>query len=440
MKKKAEISKQKTQGGEKKLSRREFVTSSVVTLSVAALGAGCASMAKKSPTYTPSPQRIRVGLIGCGGRGTGAMINCVTSSPNIEIYAMGDLFEDRLKKSQKELQEEVSEALNVGNDRCFVGFDAFQGVLSCDVDMVILATPPHYRPEHLQASIAAGKHVFMEKPVAVDPVGIRSIIASSDLAQEKGLAIVTGTQRRHDPCYLETMKRIHDGAIGDIVSGQCYWNQDGLWLKEREPDWTEMEVQHRNWLYYTWLSGDHIVEQHVHNIDVINWALHSHPIKALGMGGREVRTSPEYGNVFDHFTVEYEYPGGVRVTSMCRQIDGTSGRIAERLVGTKGMADPKGKIWGRRNYEYEGPNPNPYEQEHLHLIQSIRAGRPLNEGRRIAESTLTAIMGRMSAYTGRELSWKWVMNSSKLKLGPEKYELGDIETEPVAVPGETQLV
>ena len=440
MERKNETSEQKPQQGGKTLSRREFVTSSVATLSIAAVSAGCASMTKRTAAFTPIPERIRVGMIGCGGRGTGAAINCVTACSNVEIYAMGDLFEDRLTKSQERLEEKVSEALNVHSDRCFVGFDAFQGVLGCDVDLVILAAPPHYRPEHLQAAIAAGKHVFMEKPVAVDPVGARSIIATSELAREKGLAIVAGTQRRHDPGYLETIKRIHDGRIGEIVGGQCYWNQEGLWLKERQPEWTEMECQHRNWLYYTWLSGDHIVEQHVHNIDIINWALQSPPVKALGMGGRQVRTAPEYGNVFDHFAVEYEYPGGVRVTSMCRQIDGTSHRVSERLVGTKGTADPSGTIWARRTYKYEGENLNPYELEHRDLIESIRAGRPLNEGRRIAESTLTAIMGRMSAYTGRELSWKWVMNSSELKLGPEKYEFGDIEVEPVAVPGETPLV
>ncbi len=440
MEKKTEAFKQQPPEGGKKLSRREFVKSSAATLSVAALSVGCASVAKRTPAYTPIPEKIRMGIIGCGGRGTDAAINCVTAAPQIEICALGDLFEDHLAKSKAKLQEKAGEALNIANDRCFVGFDAYQGVLQCDVDLVILAAPPHYRPEHLRASIEAGKHVFMEKPVAVDPEGVRTVIAASDLARAKGLGIVAGTQRRHEPCYVETMKRIHDGAIGEIVSGQCYWNQEGLWLKERQPEWTEMECQHRNWLYYTWLSGDHIVEQHVHNIDIINWALQSPPLKAMGMGGREVRTAPEYGNVFDHFAVEYEYPGGVRVTSMCRQINGTAHRVAERLVGTKGMADPGGKIWGRNTYEYDGPSLNPYEQEHLHLIESIRAGRPLNEGQRIAESTLTAIMGRMSAYTGRELSWKWVLNSSKLKLGPEKYEFGDMPVEPVAVPGKTELV
>ena len=282
----------------------------------------------------------------------------------------------------------------------------------------------------------------MEKPVAVDPIGARSIIASAELAATKGLAIVCGTQRRHQPSYLETMKRIEDGAIGEVVGGQCYWNQGDLWVKKQKPEWSDMEWQCRNWLYFTWLSGDHIVEQHVHNIDVINWAMGSPPVKAVGMGGREVRTQAEYGNVFDHFAVEYEYPNGARVLSMCRQTKGASGRNSERLVGTKGIATPKGNIEGPNAYKFEakGKAVNPYVQEHADLIASIRAGEPLNEGRRIAESTLTAIMGRMSAYTGRELQWSWIMNASKLDLSPAAYEMGDLPVRPVSVPGVTKLV
>lgn len=423
----------------KTLSRRDFVKSSVATLSVAALTTGCASLAKTTRQVPSTPERIRVGLIGCGGRGTGAAIDCVNSSPNIEICAMGDLFQDYLDKSLGKLAE-IGDRLQVPPERRFIGFDAYQGVLACDVEMVILGTPPHFRPEHLAAAIKAGKHVFMEKPVGVDPEGIRSVIASSELAEQKGLGIVAGTQRRHDPCYVETMRRIHDGAIGEVVGGQCYWNQGKLWVIPREAEWSDMEWQCRNWLYFTWLSGDHIVEQHVHNIDVINWAMHSPPVKALGMGGRQVRTGPEYGNIYDHFSVEYEYPNGARVLSMCRQIEGTSYRVSEHLVGTRGTADPNGRIDGKKPYKYSGEGINPYVQEHADLIASIRRGRPLNEGRRIAESTLTAIMGRMSAYTGREVSFKWVLNSSRLELGPERYEFGDVPVEPVPQPGTTPLV
>lgn len=419
-----------------KISRRDFIKVSAATGLAALLSGGQGLFAQGS-------DRLRVGLIGCGSRGTGAAIDCVKSSDGVEIVAMGDLFRDRLASSLGELKKNVADKVKVSADSCFVGFDAYKRVLEYDIDLVILATPPHFRPAHLKAAIEANKHIFMEKPVAVDPVGVRSVIASSELAKQKGLAIVAGTQRRHQAHYLEIMKRIHNGDIGEVVAGQCYWNQGGLWVKKKQPNWSDMEWQCRNWLYFTWLSGDHIVEQHVHNIDVVNWAIGSHPVKAMGMGGRQVRTGPEYGNIFDHFAVEYEYPNGVRVLSMCRQIDGTSVRVSEHIVGTKGTAYTDGSngfIEGQNPFKYEGPSPNPYIQEHADLIASIREGRPLNEGKRVAESTLTAIMGRMSAYTGRELKWDWVMKVSKLDLRPPKYEFGDLPVRPVAVPGKTPLV
>jgi predicted dehydrogenase len=292
---------------------------------------------------------------------------------------------------------------------------------------------------HLKAAVEAGKHVFMEKPGAVDPAGVRSLIASADLAAAKKLGIVAGTQRRHQNGYVETMKRIHDGAIGDIVAAQCYWNQGYLWMTPRQSGWSDVEWQIRNWNYFTWLSGDHIVEQHVHNLDVINWALQAHPVKALGMGGRQARTHPNYGHVYDHFAVEYEYPNGVRVMSMCRQIDGTAWRVSERVVGTKGIADPSGSIRGTTAWRYDGSGNNPYVQEHTDLINSIRAGKPLNEGRQLAESTLTAIMGRMSAYTGQEVTWEQALNS-KLDLVPAELALGPKPVDPVAMPGQTRLI
>jgi predicted dehydrogenase len=280
----------------------------------------------------------------------------------------------------------------------------------------------------------------MEKPVAVDPVGVRSVIASSALAAEKGLAIVAGTQRRHQARYLELMKRIHDGAIGDVIGGQCYWNQGGLWVIKKTPQMSDMEWHCRNWLYFSWTSGDHIVEQHVHNIDVMNWAFGKTPVKIVGMGGRQVRTAPEYGNIFDHFAVEFEYPNGARVMSMCRQIEGCADRVEERIEGTKGSAMGYGEISGPAAWKFEGDEANPYVVEHTDLIASIRAGKPINEGKRIAESTLCAIIGRMSAYTGRAISWDWAMNASKLDLSPAKYEFGQNPVDPVAVPGKTPLV
>jgi predicted dehydrogenase len=434
-----------TDGTATDLSRRAFLKTSAAA-AAATVVAGCATLPKGGPAPAvghKQPGRIRVGVIGCGGRGTGAALDCLHADPQTEIVALGDVFVDRLEECSKKLAEsDVAERAKVRAEHFCTGFDNYLAVLNCDVDLVILAAPPGFRPLHYEAAIAAGKHVFMEKPVAVDPVGVRRVIAASELATQKGLGVVAGTQRRHEPGYLETMKRIHGGAIGEITAAQCYWNQGALWVKCRQPEWSDMEWQCRNWLYFAWLSGDHIVEQHVHNLDVINWALGSPPVKAVGLGGRQVRTGPEFGDIFDHFTVEYEYPGGVRVLSMCRQIPGCSDRISERIVGTRGVANPRGEITGKRPYKFEpkGEPVNPYVQEHADLIASIRRGRPLNEGRRIAESTLTAIMGRMSAYTGRELSWDWVLNASQLDLSPPAYELGDLPVAPVAVPGQTQLV
>ncbi len=388
--------------------------------------------------HAAGSDRIRVGLVGCGGRGSGAANDCVQSSPGVEIYAMGDLFEDRLAASRQNLAF-LGDKLNVTEDRAFTGFDAFEKVIASDVDLVILATPPHFRPQHLRTAVEAGKHVFMEKPAAVDPVGVRSVIESARIAAEKRLGIVAGTQRRHQDPYREAMRRIHDGAIGEIVSGSCHWNQGGLWVRQREPGWSDMEWQLRNWLYFTWTSGDHIVEQHVHNIDVINWALQATPIRAIGMGGRQVRTGDEYGQVFDHFSIEFEYPGGVWITSTCRQIDGCASKVSEHLVGTHGVSDPSGRIRGKEEWRFTGEAPNPYVQEHTDLIASIRNGEPLNEAKCVAESTLCAIMGRMSAYTGKEVTWEFAM-SSELDLRPARYEFGDLPVAAVAVPGRTPLV
>jgi predicted dehydrogenase len=421
------------------MTRRDFVVGS----SAAVLASG-ARILKASPG-------IRVGLIGCGGRGTGAAIDCVTASSDVVVTALGDLFPDMLEASRKRLSEKLpKQSFAVTPDSCFTGFDAYRKVLSTSVDMVILAAPPFFRPSHLQAAVDAGKHVFMEKPVAVDPAGVRSVIASSDSAGLKGLSIVAGTQRRHQAHYLEVMKRIHDGAIGEIVAGQCYWNMGGLWLERASQNWSnrtskkwsDMEWQIRNWLFTAWCSGDHIVEQHVHNLDVMNWAIGSHPVKCTGMGGRAARTDPMFGNIFDHFAVEYEYPNGVRILSMCRQTPGAAENVSERVIGTRGSSytdASDGYIKGDRPYSSPNPSRNPYVQEHADLVESIKSGKPLNEGRQVAESTLTAIMGRMSAYTGRALSWDWVMKASGLDLTPPHQEWRALPPLEVAVPGRTTL-
>jgi predicted dehydrogenase len=426
------------------LSRRELLK----TASLASLAAAFPS----GVFAAQASEKIRVGLIGCGGRGTGAAVDCVTASPDVVIAAMGDVFPDQLQWSVGQLKEKLPAGrLTATPETCFSGFDAYKKVVAADVDMVILAAPPFFRPAHIEAAVQAGKHIFTEKPVAVDPVQVRSVIASSEAAAKKGLAIVAGTQRRHQAHYVEIMKRVHAGDIGEIVSGQCYWNMGALWIERAAQNWadrivkqwSDMEWQVRNWLFTDWCSGDHIVEQHVHNLDVMNWAFGSHPVKCTGMGGRAARTDPMFGNIFDHFAVEYEYPNGARVLSMCRQTAGAAENVSERVVGASGFTysdSSDGYIKGKKPYENEQASPNPYVQEHADLIASIKAGKPLNEGRQVAESCLTAIMGRMSAYTGRALSWDWVMNASKLDMAPPHMDLKDLPPLVVPVPGKTQLV
>lgn len=423
------------------LSRRNFIKASTA--------AGIATLVSRSPAiFAAGSDTLKIGIIGCGGRGTGAAINCVESSSGIHITAMADLFQDKLdsslEKLKKKLKEKMlAEAVMVTEENCFTGFDAYKKLLATDVDVVILACPPGFRPVHYNAAVEAGKHIFMEKPVAVDPVGVRSVIAASEIAGQKSLAVVAGTQRRHQEFYLEIMKRIHNGDIGDIVAAQCYWMGGGMlgWKPEPDPKYSDMELQCRRWYFYDWICGDHIVEQHVHNLDVVNWAIGDHPVRCIGMGGRQFRTDEKYGNIWDHFAVEYEYPNGARVLSMCRHTEGATNRVTEHITGTLGKAHTDSKsIEGCKPYKFEGEPFSPYIQEHADLIASIRQGKPLNEGKRVAESTLTAIMGRMSAYTGRALNWNWVMNESKLDLSPPKYEFGDLPVRPIPVPGKTELI
>ncbi|HEV8616514.1 MAG TPA: Gfo/Idh/MocA family oxidoreductase [Methylomirabilota bacterium] len=420
------------------MTRRQFVHSAAATTAALAL--------PLTPARAARADRIRVGVIGCGGRGTGAAKDCLMSSERVELVALGDLFSDRLAKCRESLARIVTETptlkpkVKVDDAHAFSGFDAYQRVIASKVDLVILATPPAFRPRHLAAALEAGKHVFIEKPVAVDPTGVRSVIASADLAAQKRLAIGAGTQRRHDAGYRAAMERIKGGAIGDIVAAQVYWNQGGLWMHPRQPEWSDVEWQIRNWLYFTWLSGDHIVEQHIHSIDVANWALGAHPLKAVGVGGRQSRTDPAYGHIYDHFAIEFEYPGGVRVLSMSRQIEGTAHRVAERFVGTRGTSDGRSVIEGAEPWSWpaETPKVNPYVQEHTDLIASIRAGKPLNEGRQVAESTLSAIMGREAAYTGQEITWDALL-AAEQDLVPADVQFGPMPVAPVALPGQTVL-
>jgi predicted dehydrogenase len=420
------------------VTRRTFVQTTA---------AAAAAMAFPSGVFARGSDALRVGLIGCGGRGTGAARDCLRGSEGVELVAMGDLLPERLEQSKGELAKAVAADASlaakykVTPERCYTGFDAYEKVLASDVDLVILATPPGFRPQHLAAAVAAGKHIFAEKPVAIDPAGVRSVLATYELARQKRLGIGVGTQRRHQAEYLATIQRIHDGAIGKVISGQVFWNQGGLWSREQQDGWSDGEWQIRNWLYFAWLSGDHIVEQHVHNIDVANWVLRAHPVRAIGVGGRQFRTEPRFGHIYDHFAVDFEYPDGARVTSMCRQIQGTRNRIGEYFLGTTGSSEThSGTITGATSWKFPtAPRPTPaMQQEHTDLVASLRAGRPINELKQIAESTLTAIMGREAAYTGQELTWEQVLNAEQ-KLTPPTVAFGPLEVPPVAMPGRTKL-
>jgi myo-inositol 2-dehydrogenase/D-chiro-inositol 1-dehydrogenase len=423
-----------------KHSRRDFLKTSA-----AVVGTTLAANVISIPgAYAAGSDEIRIGLVGCGGRGTGAVENAFSSAQGVKLVAMGDAFKDRLDESRANLMKKFADKMAVKDDHCFTGFDAYQKVITNpDVNYIILATPPGFRPIHLKAAVEAGKNIFTEKPVAVDGAGIRSVLATYELSKTKNLAIAAGTQRRHQAAYIETLKMVHNGAIGDIVAARCYWNQGGLWKKDRQSGWSDLEWQLRNWLYFTWLSGDHIVEQHVHNIDVINWAMNAHPTKAYGMGGRQSRTDPAYGHIFDHFAIDYEYENGVHLMSMCRQAVGTDGSVSEALVGTKGNCQVnRYQISGAKPWSLKvdkTKDPDPYVVEHTDLIASIRAGKPINELKQVAESTLTAIMGRMSAYTGKVVTWEQALNSQEI-LMPETLAWGSMPVPPIPIPGQTALL
>lgn len=441
------------------VSRRQFLkNSSTVAVGAAVLGQAPFVITAHAAADDP----IRIGLIGCGGRGTGAVAdalgaatdvnypqagyhtenikaNTSAGNRNVKVVALADVFPDRLNNCREQLQK-LNMAIPDG--QCFTGFDAYKQLLAVpEVNYVILATPPHFRAMQMKAAIEAGKNVFAEKPVAVDGPGVRLVLEAGKMAKQKNLGIVAGTQRRHTRSYKETIQRIHDGAIGELVCGRAYWNGGVIWVVERQAGWTDMEWQLRNWNYFTWLGGDHIVEQHVHNLDIMNWALNAHPIKALALGGRQARPNHNYGHIYDHFAVEYEYPTGARVFSQCRQMNGCEGKVEEAVVGTKGTSNCKDWIRSADKqlaYRFREQEVNPYQQEHQDLIDSIRAGKPLIEAKAVAESTLTGIMGRESAYSGRSVEWDEILNSNK-KLGPQTYELGSLPFPEVAVPGQYKL-
>jgi predicted dehydrogenase len=427
------------------VSRRAFLRTS-------AAGAG-ALLAGAAPSgaFAAGSDSVKVGLIGCGSRGNGAARNCLEAARivghKVELWALGDLYEDAARRTFNALRswtrKHAPDTFAVTPERVFTGFGNYRQVFESGVDMVILATPPGFRPIQFAAAVAADKHVFMEKPVCVDPWGYKTICAAADTAREKKLTVIAGTQRRHRFARRETLRRIRDGAVGDLVAGQCYWIGGPVTHdRGRRAGQTDIDWQIRNWYAWCWTCGDHVVEQHVHNIDMICWAFGTHPGSAKAVGGRQSR--PEPGNIYDHFAVEFEFPGGARVASYASHFQGSSGRVGERVVGTKGTSHLRGRIEGENAWQYNGEDRHPYVQEHVDALGSLLGtGDYWNEGRQVAESSMAAVLGRMSAYTGAQVSWDWAVKESKLRLGKPGWDwhsFGSYDPPPVPAPGKTRLV
>jgi len=413
-----------------RVSRRGFLKTA------AGAAAATATFNILHSAYAANADAIRVGLIGCGGRGTGAAQDCLKSAENVKLVALADLFKDRLDGARQEIARKKQFATGsefaVTDDHCFVGFDAHQQLLKTDINVVLICSPICFHPMHLEAAIDAGKHVFMEKAACVDAPGVRQVIAAGQKAKEKKLNIAVGSQRRHQANYIETIKRIRDGAIGEIVAGNVWWCGGPYgWRDPKPAGMSDIEHQIRSWYSWRWVSGDHIVEQHVHNLDVITWVMGAYPTAARGMGSRLRR---QVGDCYDNFAVDFVFPNNVHVMSMCRQIDGCWNQVGEFAVGTKGKTNCANAIWGETKWNYDGPNPNPYQQEHADLIAAIRGEAPyLNEAENLAKSTLLGIMGRTSAYTGQEIKWDQAMAMEE-RLGPKELTLGDNPFVPPPVP------
>ena len=424
------------------VSRRDFVKGAAVTTAAVFAGTAYGALGNNY-AHAQGQGRIKVGWIGAGGRGNGAVRQNLDAGPEMQLWAIGDVFPGKAKGSRDGIvrDEKYKNKVNVPDERCFGDFDNYKGVIDSGIDLLVHATPPGFRPIHVAYAIEKGKHVFAEKPFAVDAWGVQQVLNAAKIADQKKLSIVAGTQRRHQKSYIETINRIKEGAIGDIVSGQCYWNQGELWDRgPRENFKNDMEWQLNQWYYFTWICGDLIVEQHLHNLDVMNWVIGAHPESAVGMGGRQNRTAPRFGHIYDHFATELTYPGGIKVLSFARHMNNTAGNVSEFVQGTKGKSNPGGRIWvtGGQEWGAPGGGKDPYQQEHDDMIQSIRDGKPLNEGVAVAESTLTAIMCREASYTGKEIRWDSLLNSGQ-QLFQANYEWGPLPVPPVAVPGRTMI-
>ncbi len=436
-------------------TRRNFLKAS----SSAALGAGLlASLPMQARAFADGDDAIKVGLIGCGGRGSGAAEQALSVKNNVKITAMGDAFRNKLDNCYSRLRkkfEDQPEKVDVSEDQKFVGLGAFQHVIDSGCDLVVLATPPGFRPVHFEAAIKAGKHVFTEKPVAVDAEGVRKVLAAVEEAKKKNLKVGVGLQRHHQASYLAALEQVRNGAIGDILAMRVYWNSGGVWDPRvtREAAGTEMRYQVENWYYYNWLCGDHICEQHIHNLDVGNWWKDAYPVKARGMGGREVRTDKKYGEIFDHFACQYEYEDGTMMFSECRHIPNVWNSVSEVAHGTKGTLSTQGRIrieqGGKTTWGFRGDNPNPYQVEHDVLHTAIREDKEFNEGYNGAMSTMTAILGRMATYSGEEITMKDALEKG-ISVYPYGEELTFESTPPVVpddegrypvpVPGQTKVL
>lgn len=417
-------------------TRRRFLQSG----SAAVMAGALSPYARAGGFHQGGDEVLKVGLVGCGGRGTGAAANALRADPQVKLVALGDVFEDHLQNCLNTLQntEDLAAKVAVDEDHRFVGFEAYKHVIEAS-DVVLLASSPHFRPLHMKAAVDAGRHLFVEKPVAVDAPGLRSVMDAARLARQKKLSVVSGLCYRYSFAKQATFQRLHEGDIGDIVGLQCSYNTGGLWHRGRKPEWTDMEWQMRNWLYFTWLSGDHIAEQHIHSLDKMLWAMQDeNPLKCTASGGRISRTDPKYGNVYDHFNTTYEFRNGIRGFSSCRQIIGASSDVSDHVFGTKGVARLQAhRIEGPKKWRWRSEEPDDmYQNEHNELFKAIRNNEPMDNSEYMCKSTLMAIMGRMSAYTGQTITWEQALNSQE-NLTPPAYEWGPLEVAPVAVPGIT---
>lgn len=444
-------------------SRRSFLKTTAAVGALGAVGTGstgfltsCTSGDKKG-VYTPlreagsyyipelpdmaaDGKELRAGVIGCGGRGSGAAMDFLNSANGLTIVALGDVLQEKVEGLANQLKNDKN--IDVPADKRFVGLDAYKQVIDCDLDVLIIATPPLFRPEHFKYAVEKNKHCFLEKPICVDPVGYRTIVATAKQAQAKNLCVVTGTQRHHQRGYVESFKKIMEGTIGEITGGTVYWNQSMLWYRDRQPEWSDFEFMDRDWVNWKWLSGDHIVEQHVHNIDVFTWFSGLKPVSAVGFGSRQRRLT---GDQYDNFSIDFTMENGVHLHSMCRQIDGCANNVSEFIQGTKGSWTSNGgyvikDLEGNEVWKFDSEaekatykQTNPYVLEHVNLINSIRANKPIEQASETAVSNMAAIMGRESAYSGQETTWD-TMTASSLDYTPKDLNIGKMDMSGFTVP------